>query len=114
MGELRYGSGTYAIDDATLAHLQRVTIAKLRRREYFLLTLAGPRQGDGARVSLAMHAASHLEFRFEADAAMPLDRDRLQTLASAANTAQGLVLELTSLQSATTATAPTRPQTTGR
>jgi hypothetical protein len=90
MGHLRYGSPaqTFDIDDRTLAHVEIVTLAKLRRGEPFALTVPSP---TGGRSTLWVNAASMLVFELDADAG-PIDRAWLETLIEAANTAVGLRL----------------------
>lgn len=90
MGHLRYGSPaqTFEIDDRTLAHVEIVTLAKLRRGEPFALTVPSP---TGGRSTLWINAASMLVFELDGDAG-PIDRPWLETLIEAANTAPGLRL----------------------
>jgi hypothetical protein len=92
MGHLRYGSPaqTYEIDDRTLAHVEIVTLAKLRRGEAFALTIPRP---TGGRSTLWVNAASVLVFELDGEAG-PIDRAWLETLIESANGAAGLRLPL--------------------
>lgn len=92
MGHLRYGSPAQAfgIDDRTLAHVEIVTLAKLRRGEAFALTIPTP---TGGRSTLWINAASALVFDLDADPG-PIDRPWLESLIEAANGAAGLRLPL--------------------
>ncbi len=93
MGHLRYGSPaqTFDIDDRTLAHVEIVTLAKLRRGEPFALTIPSP---TGGRSTLWVNAASVLVFELDADPG-PIDRAWLESLIESANGAAGLRLPLT-------------------
>ena len=90
MGSIHYGGEIEAtIDDETLAHVSAVAVAKLRRREPFLLTLLGA----NGRESLWVHTASTLRFGYASNEAPALDRDRLGAMMAQANRATGLVVE---------------------
>jgi hypothetical protein len=87
MGELRYGStGTFAVDDRVLVHLERVILAKLRRNESFPLTLDSP---SGVRDTVWLNAASTLHFHYDG-AASAINRAWLDVLIEAANSPGGL------------------------
>lgn len=90
MGHLRYGSPaqTFEIDDRTLAHVEIVTLAKLRRGEPFALTVPTV---TGGRSTMWINAASALVFELDAEGG-PIDRPWLESLIDAANTAAGLRL----------------------
>jgi len=92
MGQLLYGTPPVAldIDDATLAHLEAVTIAKLRRNEPFALSIPGP---DGGRRTVWLNSASTLVFDL-AGAAPELDRERIDRILDGANSAAGVRLPL--------------------
>lgn len=92
MGRLHYGTQTdaFEIDDRTLAHLEIVTLAKLRRNESFALGLGGP---GPLHSTLWMHPAVNLQFRY--DAPRPaIEREWLETLMEGANTGAGVQLTL--------------------
>ena len=90
MGRLRYGSlaETFEIGDRELAHLEIVTLAKLRRAEPFALTLDREPLG---RVTLWVNPASQLAFEFDGDPGAT-NRAWLDRLVDLANTAGGLRL----------------------
>jgi len=90
MGHLRYGSPaqTFDIDDRTLAHVEIVTLAKLRRGEPFALTIPSP---TGGRSTLWVNASSALVFELDGESG-PIDRAWLESLIEAANGAAGLRL----------------------
>ncbi len=94
MGYLQYGtSGTQIrFDDRTLAHLQIVITAKLRRDESFFFSwLDDPALGDG-RSSIWLSTSIPLLFHFSATAGQDVNRDWLDLLSATANSAQGLFL----------------------
>lgn len=97
MGHLAYGfeGQRYAIDDLTLRHLRAAMIAKLRRREPFALTLRGNVSG-GVAETLWIEQAIPLRFVFDTEDTGPLDREWLERLVAAANSAGGMQVELES------------------
>jgi hypothetical protein len=88
MGSLHYGSppATFDLDDRTLAHVELVVLAKLRRNESFALTIDAPK---GGRSTIWINAASTLRFDFE-EATHELNREWLDELIDSANTTTGL------------------------
>jgi hypothetical protein len=95
MGRLVYGAEGphYVIDDTTLRHLRAAMIAKLRRKEPFALTLRGPGT-EGAAETLWVQPAIALRFTFDLADAGELDRERLEKLVMAANSAGGMQVDL--------------------
>ena len=94
MGKLVYGNGDLEvdIDDRTLAHLQIVIVAKLRRSEAFLLNwINSPAVGDG-RSSVWLHEAIPLYFVFDSPENPQINRQWLELLTVAASSAGGLRL----------------------
>ena len=91
MGKLMYGTPAdfFEVDDRTLAHLEIVTFAKLRRNESFALVLP---DASGGRVSLWVSPVSTLQFRLD-DAAQEIDREWLDQLIEGANSPAGLRVE---------------------
>jgi hypothetical protein len=89
MGRLHYGQDEYSadFDDPTLAHLQMIIAAKLRRQESFMMTWE--RESIG-RTSLWMHAAIPLRFEFDQTEPVPLNRAWIEVLNSSANGVAGL------------------------
>lgn len=92
MGQLIYGtpSDSFEMDDRTLAHVEIVTLAKLRRNESFALVMPS---ADGGRTSLWISPVSTLQFRI-GDVKQEIDRVWLDQLIEGANSASGLRVEL--------------------
>ena len=93
MGHLRYGASNVDIsfDDHTLAHLQLVIMAKLRRGEGFFFSWRDdPALGDGRSIWLSTNIP--LFFHFSELGRHELNRDWLELLTQSANSAQGLYL----------------------
>lgn len=90
MGRLLYGSPPVAFefDDRTLAHVEIVIIAKLRRNESFGFAIAG--KGD-ARTSIWMNPSSDVQFEY-VKGSQEINRAWLELLIEAANSPQGLRL----------------------
>lgn len=90
MGKLLYGSPPEVIefDDRTLAHLDIVIIAKLRRDEKF--TLTWERQEDDCRNTIWLHPAIPLVFKFDSRERQELNKAWLEDLMNTANTGAGL------------------------
>lgn len=89
MGTLHYGSppASFQIDDRTLAHVELVIMAKLRRREN--LSFAIIDEKTSLRQALWISPVTLL--RFEYDAPMPeINRLWLQELVDTANSSSGL------------------------
>ena len=91
MGKLMYGTpaDSFDLDDRTLAHVEIVILAKLRRNESFALVLPG---ADGGRTSLWISPVSTLQFRID-DVRQEIDRVWLDQLIEGANSASGLRVE---------------------
>ena len=88
MGHMLYGSTPTVIelDDRTLAHVELVTLAKLRRNEGFALTLEA---GDGSRSTIWLNASTALEFRLTV-ARQEINREWLDLLIDTANSSGGM------------------------
>ena len=89
MGTLHYGStpASFPIDDRTLAHIELVILAKLRRREGLSLALTD----EDTTNRQAMWISPDVTLRFEYDAPMPeINRVWLQDLIDTANSPGGL------------------------
>lgn len=89
MGTLHYGSPSaeFSIDDRTLAHLELVIVAKLRRKEGLAFSITD----ETTRVRQAIWLSPAATVRFEYDAPMPeINRVWLQELVEAANSPTGL------------------------
>lgn len=90
MGNLHYGSppASFAIPDRTLAHLEFVVLAKLRRKEAFALSIDGD---AGARQQVWINPSSTLRFEFDG-APGEINRVWLEELIDSANGAAGMRL----------------------
>src|SRR3954468_10534757 len=88
MGHMLYGSTPTVIelDDRTLAHIELVTLAKLRRNESFAFTMDAP---DGSRATYWLNAASPLEFHFDAGR-QEINREWLDLIIDTANSTGGM------------------------
>lgn len=88
MGSLHYGSppASFEIDDRTLAHVELVMLAKLRRNESFALSIDGP---DESRQTVWVNSSATLRFEF-GSAVHEINRDWLDELIDSANTTAGM------------------------
>ena len=88
MGQLLYGTSSEAfeLDDRILAHVEIVTLAKLRRREPFAIQLEMP---DGGRATLWVGPDSQVQFRF-GPGDHEINRSWLEVLIDSANSPAGL------------------------
>jgi hypothetical protein len=91
MGHLVYGDSAYevSVDDRALAHLQIVIGAKLRRQESFFFSWEDGQSSDG-HSSIWLNPFIPLRFSFEANDAIQVNREWLEMLTRAANSAGGL------------------------
>lgn len=105
MGTLHYGAppASYDLDDRTLAHVELVVVAKLRRNESFALTLDGK---GGKRSTLWINSAATLRFDFDGSE-HEINRRWLDELLDSANTTAGMrvVPEPTAAETASAAPA---------
>jgi hypothetical protein len=94
MGTLFYGGSRMAIpvDDRTLAHLQIVIGAKLRRREGFFFTWKEDQSVGGGRSTVWLDPAIPLHFKFSGSRQAQINREWLDQLANSSNSSQGLQL----------------------
>ena len=91
MGKLVYGpSVEVGIDDRTLAHLELVIIAKLRRDEKFMLSWQHGLVGGGGRSAVWMHSAIPLHFQFNGSKELSINPAWLKALMAIANSPGGL------------------------
>lgn len=88
MGQLHYGAPatSFEFDDRTLAHLELVVLAKLRRNESFAFTVEGPKK---ARQTVWISASATLRFEF-GSTVTDINRDWLDELIDSANTTSGM------------------------
>ncbi|MEI2270160.1 hypothetical protein OHB93_12640 [Microbacterium sp. No. 7] len=90
MGRLAFGSETVTFDDRLLGHLEVVMVAKLRRREPFILTwTVDPSLGSG-RVSRWVGVSTGWDIRYHSRAIGPINPAWIDALMSTANSPGGL------------------------
>lgn len=96
MGFLYYGSESQPVEipDRVLAHLKVVATTKLRRGESFTVTWRHATGAPEGRTSIWMQPSIPLRFVFDEPESEQLDPAYLQTLANAANSANGLMIDL--------------------
>lgn len=92
MGTLAYDGSAdpFEVNDDLLAHLEAVIVAKLRRREAFLLTFVA----DDARSAVWVHESSNLRYTYETAKPSDLDRSKLEAMVRDTHHASGLVVGL--------------------
>lgn len=90
MGQFLYGSPPVAfdLDDRTLAHVEVVVLAKLRRNESFACTFAA---GSDGRTTIWLNPSSTIQFVFDS-AISDISREWLDLLIDTANAPAGLRL----------------------
>lgn len=88
MGYLHYGSPpeSFQFDDRTLAHVELVVLAKLRRNESFALTIDAP---DDGRQTIWINSSASLRFEFDTTK-VDVNREWLEELIDSANTTTGM------------------------
>ncbi|TBN58589.1 hypothetical protein EYE40_08455 [Glaciihabitans arcticus] len=88
MAKLLYGSPptVFEVDDRTLAHVEVVVMAKLRRNESFAYSIE---QSDQARTTIWIGVHSDLQFVYDRPRS-EINRDWLGLLVDSANSTQGL------------------------
>lgn len=93
MGTLTYGGSTaYDMDDRTLAHLEAIIVAKLRRHEYFTLGWAIDSTAGSGRVHLSLHPGVPLELAYRHAERHRLNRVWIDALMEQANSPGGVML----------------------
>lgn len=90
MGTLHYGSPpvSFPIDDRTLAHVELVVVAKLRRNENFAFAIDDDR---GGRSTIWVSTSAALRFEYD-QVQHEINRQWLEDLIDSANTTAGLRL----------------------
>lgn len=90
MGQLLYGSPpeSFEFDDRALAHIELVTLAKLRRNEHFAFSIDTPAEG---RTTIWIGRSIPLQFRFGV-AHHDINRAWLEALVESANSTTGMRL----------------------
>ena len=93
MGKLTYENSIKVdIDDRALAHLQLVMSTKLRRRESFHFSWKEDPSLGGGRVSVWVHPAANLVFKYYGARPAHINHAWVQALAYTANSPTGLYL----------------------
>ncbi|WJM14699.1 ATP-dependent DNA ligase [Microbacterium arborescens] len=92
MGRFIYGNGNskVEIEDRTLAHLQQVFGAKLRRSEPFFFTWKDDPSVGGGRRAVWVHPSADIEFKFHGSREPRLNREWIAALAAVASSPTGL------------------------
>jgi hypothetical protein len=89
MGCLYYGAqGMYKFDDRTLSHLRTVIASKLLRHESFVFTW---NEGESQR-TIWLHPSLALDFTFDGNDDLAVNRAWIEALSSLANGPAGLHL----------------------
>jgi hypothetical protein len=88
MGQLLYGTQTasFEIDDRTLAHVEAVILAKLRRNESFALTIEAE---HGGRDTVWLSSSVQLRFTYTTERPK-VNRAWLDVLIDTANSTAGM------------------------
>jgi hypothetical protein len=96
VGFLYYGSESMPaeIPDRILAHVKLVATTKLRRGESFTMTWRHATGAPEGRTSIWMQPSIPLRFVFDEPEPERLDPELLHSLANAANSANGLIIDL--------------------
>jgi hypothetical protein len=92
VGHIRYDGERFEFEDRLLAHLQVVISMKLRRSESLFLSWA-PKAGSGeGRNAIWIAGGVPIHFAYSGSRPPTIDRERVETLALAANSSSGLVI----------------------
>jgi hypothetical protein len=88
MGQLIYGTqaASFDLDDRTLAHVEAVILAKLRRNESFALTVDAD---HGGRETIWLNQAVQLRFSYTSERPK-INRVWLEALIDTANSTAGM------------------------
>ncbi|MFB2580994.1 ATP-dependent DNA ligase [Herbiconiux sp. P15] len=93
MGRLTYDSSLIVeFDDRTLAHLQLVIGAKIRRGESFYFCWRDEPHAGGGRTAIWLYATVPMEFRYYGGRSPSINRHWIDVLMLSANSPQGLQL----------------------
>ncbi len=95
MGHLYYGNSAEPIDipDRLLAHLRVVVATKLRRSESFTLSWRHLEDIPGGMSTIWLQPSIPLRFVLQSEAQV-IDKEILERLATASNSARGLTVDL--------------------
>ncbi len=94
VGRLNYGARglQIEIEDRLLAHVQAVIVAKLRRREPFILTWSEPVEAGSGRKAVWVNETLELSFEYPGSKAIHVDRELLEDMMRQAHSNLGLDL----------------------
>lgn len=93
MGRFIYDSDlTVTLDDDVLAHLQAVIGAKFRLQQPFYLSWRHPAHTGESRTTIWLAPSIPVQFSYRSSQAPTLDRDRINSMLTQANSASGLLL----------------------
>lgn len=94
MAKLVYGALQREIvtDDHTLAHLEAVTLSRLRRQNAFAIRWVEAGRSGLARRTIWLHDSADLYFEYDGAVPVELDRDLLDRMAVAADSNTGIDL----------------------
>ena len=91
MGKLTYDSTLTAdFEDRTLAHIQVVVGAKLRRGESFYFTWRDDPQAGGGRSTIWLHPGIPIAYKYFGSRSPTLNREWIEALMATANSSGGL------------------------
>jgi hypothetical protein len=91
VGRLTYDSIHHVdLDDRTLAHVQLVIAAKLRRNEAFFMSWHDDSSVGGGRTAVWMHPNIPVGFKFYGGRPPAINRAWVEALMDAANSGSGL------------------------
>jgi hypothetical protein len=90
MGTLKYDGTTVEFPDRVLAHLEVVTIQKLRRQEAFFMSWLEPESAGGGRTGIWVHPAALLTFHYATNDNPNIDRAWVEKLTFSASSAAGM------------------------
>ncbi|OAH50284.1 hypothetical protein [Microbacterium oleivorans] len=90
MGRITIGKASVKLDDRSIAHLELVIVAKLRRRESFVFTWRHDVSLGGGRESKWVSPESDIDFRFDSRARTMINPAWVEALMSSANSPAGL------------------------
>ena len=91
MGKLTYDSTLTAdFEDRTLAHIQVVIGAKLRRGEAFYFTWLDDPQSGGGRSTIWLHPGIPITYKYFGSRSPTLNREWIEVLMATANSSSGL------------------------
>jgi hypothetical protein len=92
VGTLKYDGTSVEFPDQVLAHLEVVTIQKLRRQEAFFMSWLEPEAAGGGRTGIWLHPAVVLTFHYSTNEPVKIDRAWIEKLTFSASSAAGMMV----------------------